>query len=114
MWDDTAKFLTIKTIRKIAQTVPFYRLYCLPNEGAVELAYNALYQNQTNVVKEGQADMKVKEGFILRNIVDEWIVMPTGTNIQNFEAAIVLNEVSAFLWRLLEKLSRAKTCYRPS
>jgi len=103
MWDDVAKFSTIETIRTIARTVPFYRLYCIPEESAADLTYAVLYQNQHEHVKEGQPDMKVKEGFILRNIIDEWIVMPTGANIQNFEAAVVLNDVSAFLWRLLEK-----------
>jgi calcineurin-like phosphoesterase family protein len=28
--------------------------------------------------------------------------MPTGSNIKKFEAAIVLNEVAAFIWKQLE------------
>ena len=46
--------------------------------------------------------MKIKEGFVLRNVVDEYIVMPTGNNIAKFEGAVVLNEVSAFIYKLLE------------
>lgn len=42
--------------------------------------------------------MKLKEGFILRNVVGEWVVMPTGSNVMDFEGAIVLNDVSAFIW----------------
>lgn len=46
--------------------------------------------------------MKIKDGFVLRNVVDEFIVMPTGDNITKFEGAVVLNEVSAFIFRQLE------------
>lgn len=50
--------------------------------------------------------MKAKDGFALRTIVDEYILMPTGTNIDKFDGTVVLNEVSAFLW---EKLQRPTT-----
>ena len=46
--------------------------------------------------------MKIKEGFVLRNVMDEFIVMPTGDNIAKFDGAVVLNEVSAFIYKLLE------------
>ena len=46
--------------------------------------------------------MKIRDGFVLRNVVDEFIVMPTGENIAKFEGAVVLNEVSAFVFRQLE------------
>ena len=102
MWDDEAKFLAVKTIRKIANTVPFYRLFCLPEENSAELLNSVLFAEKASLAKEEKKDMKIAEGFILRNVVDEWIVMPQGTNIKNFEGAIVLNEVSAFIWKQLE------------
>ena len=34
--------------------------------------------------------------------MDEFIVMPTGDNIAKFDGAVVLNEVSAFIYKLLE------------
>ena len=46
--------------------------------------------------------MKVKEGFVLRNVVDEHIVMPTGDNIAKFEGAVVLNDVAAFVFEQLK------------
>lgn len=46
--------------------------------------------------------MKAKDGFVLRNVVDEYMIMPTGANIGEFDGAIVLNEVSAFLWEKLQ------------
>lgn len=102
MWDDYVKFSAYKTIKNITQTVPIYRLFCLPDTNAVELVKTAIYDKNTDLIKEVQPEMQLKEGFILKNIVDEWIVMPTGLNINTFDGAIVLNEVSAFLWKLLE------------
>lgn len=102
MWDDGAKFSAYITIKKLTQTVPFYRLFCLPDTDAAELVKSALYDNNKGLIKETQIDMQIREGFILKNIVDEWIVMPIGLNINTFDGAIVLNEVSAFLWKLLE------------
>ncbi len=46
--------------------------------------------------------MKAKDGFVLRNVVDEYMIMPTGANIGEFDGAVVLNEVSAFLWEKLQ------------
>lgn len=47
--------------------------------------------------------MKAKEGFVLRTVVDEYMIMPTGTNIGKFDGTVVLNEVSAFLWQRLQQ-----------
>ena len=47
--------------------------------------------------------MKLKQGFALRNIAGEHIVMPTGENIRKFDGAIVLNPVAAFIWETLSK-----------
>ena len=51
--------------------------------------------------------MKAKTGFVLRNVVDEYILMPTGDNIGHFNGTVLLNEVSAFVWeRLQNPISR--------
>ena len=47
--------------------------------------------------------MKIKDGFVLRNVVDEYIVMPTGDNIAKFDGAVVLNEVSAFVFEQMKR-----------
>ena len=46
--------------------------------------------------------MKIKEGFILRNVAGQNVVVPVGDNVMNFNAAITLNETAAFLWKQLE------------
>lgn len=103
MWDDQAKFLAIQSIRVISNRVPIYRLFCNLQDDAASLVKDVLLQQTNDKIGGQEMDMRIKEGFILRNIVDEWIVMPKGTNIKNFEGAIVLNDVSAFIWQQLEK-----------
>ena len=47
--------------------------------------------------------MKIKPGFELREIADNYVVIPTESNVVDFSSMIMLNEVSAFLWlQLLE------------
>lgn len=51
--------------------------------------------------------MKIKDGFILRKIAGEDIVVPIGNNIADFNGVIRLNESAGFLWReLQEELSK--------
>lgn len=46
--------------------------------------------------------MKARDGFVLRNVVDEYILMPTGDNIGQFNGTVLLNSVSAFIWEKLQ------------
>lgn len=47
--------------------------------------------------------MKIKNGFILRTVASQNLVVPLGENTMNFNAAITLNESAAFLWNLLNE-----------
>lgn len=57
--------------------------------------------------------MKLKEGFIVKKIAGDYLVVPTGDNIVDFAVAVSLNETGAFLWEQLkdettvEKLAEA-------
>lgn len=46
--------------------------------------------------------MKIKEGFILRNIAGSNIVVPFGDRYLDFNGMITLNETGAFIWKQLE------------
>lgn len=46
--------------------------------------------------------MKIKEGFVLRQVADNWVVLPVGQASVNFNGMISLNESGALLWRTLE------------
>ena len=47
--------------------------------------------------------MKIKDGFMLREVAGSSIVVPVGTVQADFTGMITLNPVGAFLWRNLEK-----------
>lgn len=44
--------------------------------------------------------MKVKEGFLLREVAGKTIVVPVGSEL-NFSGMISLNETGSFLWNCL-------------
>lgn len=47
--------------------------------------------------------MKIHEGFLLREVAGNYIVMPVGAAAERLNGMIKLNETSAFLFRALEK-----------
>lgn len=47
--------------------------------------------------------MKIKDGFLLRQVANNHVVVPVGTQAVDFRCIITLNEVGAFLWKLLEQ-----------
>ena len=47
--------------------------------------------------------MKRNENFILRQVVDTWVVVPVGEAAAQFHGMIQLNESGAMLWRALEQ-----------
>lgn len=46
--------------------------------------------------------MKIKEGFILHRIGDEYIIMQDGSSNVDFSKVINLNKTSAMLWKEME------------
>ena len=53
--------------------------------------------------------MKAKADFVVRNVVGEYILMPTNDNIRKFDGTVVLNEVSAFIWDKLQQETTEET-----
>ena len=47
--------------------------------------------------------MKIKEGFILREVADSFIVVAVGEAVKTFNGIVNLNETGAFLWKALEQ-----------
>lgn len=45
--------------------------------------------------------MKLKQGFLLREVGGQQVVIPTGGDL-NLNMMISLNETGAFLWKLME------------
>lgn len=46
--------------------------------------------------------MKLKEGFVMREVAGEIIVLPSGDNL-DLNMMITLNDTGKFLWERLEK-----------
>lgn len=46
--------------------------------------------------------MKIREGFVVREIQDAIIAVPTGDLVKEFHSVINLNKKAEFLWNLLE------------
>lgn len=46
--------------------------------------------------------MKLKDGFILRSVAGETVVVPTGNDL-DLNMMITLNETGKFLWQRLEQ-----------
>jgi hypothetical protein len=47
--------------------------------------------------------MKLKDGFMLREIAGTWIVVPIGQRVVEFNGLMTLSESGALLWKRLEK-----------
>ena len=102
MWDTDTAALAMANVRRLSRTTPVYRLFCGPEVDDARAVHRILFEHPEEIEEE-LPEMKVREGFVLRTVVDEHMVMPTGANIGKFGGAVVLNDVSAFIWKQLEK-----------
>ena len=59
--------------------------------------------------------MKIKSGFVIREIAGQYMAVPVGERVNDLHGMIALNETGAFIWKLLEdekteeELARALT-----
>ena len=47
--------------------------------------------------------MKIKDGFVVRKIANQFMAVPIGARAKELHGMIGLNETAAFLWELLEE-----------
>lgn len=47
--------------------------------------------------------MKIKKGFVVREVGGETVVVPVGAMSKTFHGMINLNETGAFLWRFYQE-----------
>ena len=50
-----------------------------------------------------EAKMKIKEGFMLREVAGSYVVVAVGKRSEQFNGMVNMNETGAFLWKLVEK-----------
>ena len=99
MWDTETAAIQMANISKLARNANIVRAFCGPTTEDAKALYSAIEKQE--YLKE-EKDMKANPGFILRNVVDEYILMPTGDNIGKFNGTVLLNEVSALVWEKLQ------------
>ncbi len=99
MWDTDTAAIQMANISRLATGAEIVRVFSGPDEKDAQALYDAL--NIKQYLKE-EKDMKAKAGFVLRNVVDEHILMPTGDNIGKFNGTVLLNDVSALVWEKLQ------------
>lgn len=51
--------------------------------------------------------MKLKDGFVLRQVAGEYVAIPSGSEV-NLDKMITLNETGAFLWEKLDSETTAQ------
>lgn len=47
--------------------------------------------------------MKIKDGYMLRDVAGNHVVVPMGREAVDFNGMISLNDTGAFLWKLMEE-----------
>lgn len=47
--------------------------------------------------------MKIKEGFVLREVMGNFVVIAVGEQSKNFHGMVKLNKTAADIWSLIEK-----------
>lgn len=47
--------------------------------------------------------MKIKEGYMLKEIAGNFVAIPVGQNIVNYKGMLHLNESGVFIWNLLKE-----------
>lgn len=46
--------------------------------------------------------MRIKDGFILREVAEQWVVIPLGGRVVEFNGIMSLSESGAILWKQME------------
>ena len=47
--------------------------------------------------------MRINKEFVLREIVGEYIIIPTGSTVLGFNGLITVNEVGIAIWKMLQE-----------
>ena len=87
-------------IKNTIYRIPTYELFCDISEKAVEVLCNELFTNMPyyKSKKERSMKYKIRDCFQMKQIADEFIVVPRGEEALDFSATLVFNETGAFLW----------------
>lgn len=102
MWDEDTAALAMGNVWRLSRAVPVYRLFCGPDTEAALDTHRALFERPQEILEE-LPDIKIKEGFSIRKVANEHMVLPTDGNISKFGGAVVLSEAAAFIFEQLKQ-----------
>lgn len=102
MWDSQTSMYALMNLRRLIKNVPVCRLFSPPDGEGAKSAFDIAFNNNCNILSE-EKDMKLKDEFIVRNMMGEYMAIPTGDNIAKFDGSVILNDVSAFIINELKK-----------
>lgn len=87
------------------QQFVYCRIEIFKNKIFVEDCHFVLYMIQLSyILQYGEwNEMKINDGFTLKQVADSYVIVPTGDNIVDFSAMITINETGAFLWNKLSE-----------
>ena len=100
MWDTETAVIQMHNLILLSTRGRILRTFSDPSPDAARVLRDIIL-NQTEL--EEKRDMKAKQGFILRNVVEEHILMPIDENIGIYKGAVLLNSTSAFVWEKLQQ-----------
>ena len=47
--------------------------------------------------------MRVDDGFVLREIAGDYVIIPTGKTVLDFNGMVTVNEVGVSIWKMLQE-----------
>lgn len=56
--------------------------------------------------------MKIKDGFMLREVAEQWVVIPLGERVVEFNGIMSLSESGALLWKEMGNYVREEDLVR--
>ena len=102
MWDSDRAMEAMVLLSRFLTRTSVFRLFCNQDAAAAKETRSILFDHKEKIRKESE-DMRLNEGFVLKSMAGEYVIMPVGSNIAAFDGMVILNEVSAFIIKQLEK-----------
>lgn len=83
-------------MERFASAVDFYLLSCNKDRSSAKTAYEAMSGEVLRM-------LRIKKGFVLRKLNEEYIAVAMGEAGKSFNGMIRLNDMGAFYWKELEQ-----------
>lgn len=56
--------------------------------------------------------MRIKKEFVLREIAGDYVIIPTGKTVLEFNGLITVNEVGVSIWKMLHLIRLYRTFWK--